>query len=233
MSEENETTVKAILAAAEKRAVAAGATAQQGRQMAQLQAVATFLGFNELAKLATSLGERVYYRMCRETAKEHAELMGAELGYDDNAPGERIVMVLPGYNPTVSFREKDIEEMRAAVSAWDAGRAQPSVEGAPWADVAKARGAGGSETKTRPEATQAPANGIHADPPTAETVAKLQADLAIRDWQLAAALAELAEAKAGILLPGWSCAGCQSFNGSMMGERADCRSCGKLKGANR
>lgn len=226
MSEENETTVKAILAAAEKRAVAAGATAQQGRQMAQLQAVATFLGFNELAKLATSLGERVYYRMCRETAKEHAELMGAELGYDDNAPGERIVMVLPGYNPTVSFREKDIEEMRAAVSAWDAGRAQPSVEGAPWADVAKVRGAGGSETKTRPEATQAPANGIHADPPTAETVAKLQADLA-------AARAELAEAKAGILLPGWSCAGCQSFNGSMMGERADCRSCGKLKGANR
>jgi hypothetical protein len=76
-----------------------------------------------------------------------------------------------------------VGSLRAAVSAWDAGRAQPSVEGAPWADVAKVRGAGGSETKTRPEATQAPANGIHADPPTAETVAKLQADLAIRDWR--------------------------------------------------
>jgi NAD/NADP transhydrogenase alpha subunit len=105
VSEENETTVKAILAAAEKRAVAAGATAQQGRQMAQLQAVATFLGFNELAKLATSLGERVYYRMCRETAKEHAELMGAELGYDDNAPGERIVMVLPGLTTVPQSRK--------------------------------------------------------------------------------------------------------------------------------
>ncbi len=81
--------------------------------------VALVFGYNELAKLAKPLGEKVYYRLARQNALEKLRASG---GGDVNVTEDPIALSLTlNDGPlSVNFYEKDIEAMRAAVAAFDA-----------------------------------------------------------------------------------------------------------------
>ncbi len=81
-------------------------------------ATALCLGFNELAKLGKSLGEKVYARLARDThLKRFVELGG---NADLFAKEESVcTLVMPTSMPHVEFRASDIEMMREAVAAYD------------------------------------------------------------------------------------------------------------------
>ena len=78
---------------------------------------ALLLGFNELAKLTPVLGEKLYFRLRRDAA--HQEL--TTLGHHVEMTGAKIVLTLGQRPPFVKFLATDIEAMRGAVAAHDAG----------------------------------------------------------------------------------------------------------------
>lgn len=80
--------------------------------------VALTIGFNELAKQHPTLGEKVYFRLLRDTAeRKHVEHGGQP--FITRADGVMEIQI-PGGPPHVVFREQDIEGMRAVVAAHDA-----------------------------------------------------------------------------------------------------------------
>lgn len=80
-------------------------------------AIALVFGFNELAKKASTLNEKVFFRLAREQANEDAKALGVGVQYEL----EKVILQLPGGPPWVRFRASDIELMRAAVARHDAG----------------------------------------------------------------------------------------------------------------
>lgn len=80
-------------------------------------AAAYCLGYNELAKQAQSLGEKVFFRLARDSAvKAFVELGGVSPFAEEPTILE---LELPDAMPRIKFRAQDIELMRAAVQQWD------------------------------------------------------------------------------------------------------------------
>ena len=77
---------------------------------------ARILGYNELARLSTTLGERVYNILNREAAIEDFRALGGTLEVQRGVN----VFTLPLGPTHVTFSEKDIELMRLAVAEYDA-----------------------------------------------------------------------------------------------------------------
>lgn len=83
----------------------------------QLELIASMIGHNELAKKATSLGEKIYHRLVRDFIIE--KLRG--LGVTVNATSESdTVLAVPFGGVTIELLESDIELMREAIAKWDA-----------------------------------------------------------------------------------------------------------------
>jgi hypothetical protein len=94
-----------------------GMTQEQINGHKRWAAAAYCLGYNELAKQAQNLGEKVFFRLARDSAvKSFIELGG-------NAPFTEeptvLELELPDQMPRIKFRAQDIELMRAAVQAED------------------------------------------------------------------------------------------------------------------
>jgi hypothetical protein len=83
-------------------------------------AAAMCLGFNELAKLGKTLGEKTYSRMMCAAAEEQFVKLGGNRMFQE----EPSVVVLETDDglPWIKFRECDIELMREAVAKHDAKR---------------------------------------------------------------------------------------------------------------
>lgn len=83
--------------------------------------IAMALGYNELAtRQAKTLGQKVYFRMARDSALLEVERRGGSVPMAD-PPGEEVLRLEDvGGPPHVVFRERDIELMREAVAAYDA-----------------------------------------------------------------------------------------------------------------
>lgn len=87
-------------------------------------AIARMHGYNEMTKLAKTLGEKVYCRLACDAACEEAKRLGAEISRTEM--GGQVVFTINEVSPSITFRESDIKGMRAAVEAWD--RVHMSVE---------------------------------------------------------------------------------------------------------
>lgn len=94
------------------------------KRWSQHTAIALVFGFNELAKKATTLGEKVYFRAARDAANEVAR----EEGVMVNIAPVNAVLLLPGVPPRVTFSESDMVLMRAAVNEWFANKAEYGLE---------------------------------------------------------------------------------------------------------
>lgn len=81
---------------------------------------AVIIGYNELTKQQTDLGQKAMCRLMRRVAEDAA----ASLGIVEKVPffGNRIILeVKPDDRiPPLEFRESDIELMRATVAKFDA-----------------------------------------------------------------------------------------------------------------
>ena len=86
-------------------------------------AVALCHGYSELARKAVSLGERVFFRLCCDTAEQAVVAAGGKVDRTGPAP----ILVLGEKAPYVRFTAGDIEAMRVAVAAFDAENALGTV----------------------------------------------------------------------------------------------------------
>jgi hypothetical protein len=84
-------------------------------------ALASIIGFNELATNGRTLGEKVYFRMSRDAAEKRYAALGGELNKSSVGP----VVLTIGPGPFIEFAERDIELMRAAVAAFDKKKESP------------------------------------------------------------------------------------------------------------
>ncbi len=83
-------------------------------------ALATTLGYNELAKLATSLGDKAYFRLLRdETNRRFVEEAGGNK--DVFAIEDEVITIQVPYSsmPNIVFRARDVELMRDYVYEHD------------------------------------------------------------------------------------------------------------------
>lgn len=81
--------------------------------------VATCIGYNELAKMAKTLGEKVYFRLIRDATEERLIEHGGQRLF--KGPDEIIVEIsVPDHMPYIRLSDADIELMREAVAAYDA-----------------------------------------------------------------------------------------------------------------
>ncbi len=83
-------------------------------------ALATALGYNELAKLATSLGDKAYFRLLRdETNRRFVEEAGGNK--DVFAIEDEVITIQVPYSsmPNIVFRARDVELMRDYVYEHD------------------------------------------------------------------------------------------------------------------
>jgi hypothetical protein len=94
------------------------------KSAAAWDAIACMHGYNEMAKLAKTLGEKVYCRMACDAACKMATDLGAEIHRTET--GGEVLFTISEVSPSVKFRAEDIEGMRAAVLAFDG----------PWEDAA-------------------------------------------------------------------------------------------------
>lgn len=83
----------------------------------QWQKVAMVYGFNELANQAKTLGEKVFFRMARDTVEDALVEEGFEVLKRDQTI---LQLPFPG-PPFIRFTEKDIELMRETVKQYDEG----------------------------------------------------------------------------------------------------------------
>jgi hypothetical protein len=81
--------------------------------------MAIALGYNELAKAADVLGEKVWFRLARDNAEAQFIALGGYKVFTDEA--NALEIQVPGAPFYVKFRKQDIEAMRAVVAAHDAG----------------------------------------------------------------------------------------------------------------
>lgn len=93
--------------------------AENERQSLYWTTLATMLGYNELAKLAKTLGEKVYFRLLRGVMQDQFVKRGGNA--DVFAEEEHIVEIAVPYAnmPHIRFRKQDIELMRDAVYKHD------------------------------------------------------------------------------------------------------------------
>ena len=82
----------------------------------QHTAVALVFGFNELVKISTTLGEKVFFRLARDGANQAAMTLGVGVTMGE-VPN--VVLTLPAGKLWVKFGAADIELMRKAVADYD------------------------------------------------------------------------------------------------------------------
>lgn len=75
------------------------------------------LGANEMAKHASTLGERIYWRLFREKAATDAVLAGAHITFQPET--DAILVKVPWGARFVPLFERDLQLMREAVEAFD------------------------------------------------------------------------------------------------------------------
>lgn len=88
--------------------------------LARWHQLALVHGYNELVKLAETLGEKVYCRLARDHAEEEYKKLGGEI---TRQAEDEPVLVLTERMPYVRFETRDIELMRATVAKYDRERA--------------------------------------------------------------------------------------------------------------
>jgi hypothetical protein len=93
-------------------------TAEEKAGAERWTAVALCLGYNELAKQAENLGEKVYFRLLRDAAQERFIELGGKTILSPEDPA--LTLEVGKGMPCVRFRPQDIELMRATVAAHDA-----------------------------------------------------------------------------------------------------------------
>jgi len=100
-------------------------TEHQKRNVDRYHLLALAFGYNELAKAAPTLGEKVYCRLCRDRSREAYEKLGGKLEYREAE--DDLVFALEGDERIyVRFKAADIEQMRKAVAEHDAKTAKAS-----------------------------------------------------------------------------------------------------------
>ncbi|MFI5298242.1 MAG: hypothetical protein ACHREM_09105 [Polyangiales bacterium] len=120
--------------------------------MLRWDALASVLGYNELAKQVETLGEKAF---CR-TARDHAEAEYIRLGGEVvMSPVGQLVVQLRERPPHIIFREPDIELMRAAVRAHDEKKPAPDAP----ADAPSDAPAGAVDWHARAAVAEAAADG--------------------------------------------------------------------------
>jgi hypothetical protein len=72
--------------------------------------LAMIFGYNELAKVARTLGEKVFLRMARDAAQRQYESLGGQI---DRRDDETICTI--SEFPKVEFSAKDIDLMKKAI----------------------------------------------------------------------------------------------------------------------
>jgi hypothetical protein len=88
--------------------------------------LALCLGFNELAKLGKTLGDKVYARLFRDKHVENLIALGGNGGVSPFADEKATVEIeMPAPMPWLRFRASDIELMRAVVAEHDAASPLP------------------------------------------------------------------------------------------------------------
>jgi len=90
------------------------------------ECLALVLGYNELAKGAKVLGQKVYMRMARNAAHARFVELGGKLTMDES---EKVILEVPGA-AYVRFYPRDIEMMRECVRMFDRGEL-PMAKGKP------------------------------------------------------------------------------------------------------
>jgi hypothetical protein len=79
--------------------------------------LALIWGYNELAKMVETLGEKVYCRMARDFAEQEYIKLGGRLNKEKQ---DEVILIINGDTfPFIKFREKDIELMRKTVEEFD------------------------------------------------------------------------------------------------------------------
>lgn len=110
MSNDDETTVHFVRPVKEM-------TDEERARLQRWDSLALVWGYNEMAKEAGSLGEKVFCRMARDAAAEQLRALGVEVKL---TPGSPTVMTLGERPPFITFQAADIEAMRAVVAEFDA-----------------------------------------------------------------------------------------------------------------
>jgi hypothetical protein len=82
----------------------------------QWDSLARAIGYNELAKGATSLGEKAYFRLGRDVAVKMANDQGAKIEKTNDDPP---ILTLGERSPFIVFDGRDIELMRAVIKEID------------------------------------------------------------------------------------------------------------------
>lgn len=77
--------------------------------------VAMCIGYNELAKQAKILGEKLYFRILRDQCEDELKALGGDVIFEREAS----ILTLPDWMPHINFTAKDIELMRTALKAFD------------------------------------------------------------------------------------------------------------------
>ena len=94
---------------------AKGSSKEMRARANRIDLVASIFGHNELAKLATTLGEKVYHNLVIQTLEQRLKEAGGEL----NIEHKPTILTLPHYPLHINFAENDIELMRQAVKEHD------------------------------------------------------------------------------------------------------------------
>lgn len=82
----------------------------------KIHLLAVVVGYNELAKQADVLGDKVWYRLAREDALKRLREAGGEL---EVTSSDKVVLTLREYPVRLAFTTADIELMRKAVAEYD------------------------------------------------------------------------------------------------------------------
>lgn len=78
--------------------------------------LALIYGYNELSKVAKSIGEKLYCRVIRREAVEEYRKLGGSIELKE---GEASVVTLTHHIPHINLYPRDIELMREAVAEFD------------------------------------------------------------------------------------------------------------------
>lgn len=103
-------------------------TTQEQKNLKLWRLQALIFGWNELAKIATTMGEKTACRIARDNAEAEYASRGGVGRIDRDGPSTVLVLAR-GSTPYVTFREDDIELMRAAVRDHDLKATSPTASG--------------------------------------------------------------------------------------------------------
>lgn len=82
--------------------------------------IAAIIGFNEMARQAPTLGEKVWHRDARDKMIEHLRAEGGEFRMDSDG----VITLDTSFRPSAPFLPSDIELMRAVVAGYDAAKGE-------------------------------------------------------------------------------------------------------------